>query len=192
MPTYGLKDLHYAVIESEDDSSTTYTEPKKIAPAINVTISRSVNRANLRGDNQVLFSESAKGPATVSINTTDLPKEVEAELLGKEVADNGVLLEGDEDKAPYVAIGFKADDARGGHKFVWVYRIKFGVGESTFETKQETPTFQTPTIEGESIARLDNGKREAVLWDGDENVTDETIFDEWFNEVIDESWAPAA
>ncbi len=191
MATYGLKDLYYAKITQEDATSTTYDVPKLIAPAINVGISRSVNRGNLRGDNAVKYTATAKGPAAITLGTTDLPKEVEADLLGKEIAANGLLLEGDDDKAPYVAVGFKADDARGGFKFVWLYRIQFAVGESTYETKQESPAFQTPVLNGESIARLDTGKRETVLWDGDQSVTDPTIFDEWFSTVIDEDWAPA-
>lgn len=191
MATYGLLDLHYAIIESEDSSGTTYGEVKPIAPAMNVGITRTVNRANLRGDNAVRYTAASKGPATITLGTTELPKQVEADLLGKTIAPNGLLVEGDDDKPPYVAIGFRADDARGGYLYVWLYRVQFSVGESTYETKQETPAYQAPVLTGESIPRLDNGKREAALWDGDPDVTDSTIFDEWFTTVVDENWAPS-
>lgn len=185
MATYGLKDLHYAIIDSEDETSTTYSEPKPIAPAMDVGIQRTVNTANLRGDNAVKYTASSKAPATITLNVTELPKQVEADLLGKKIAENGLLIESDEDESPYVAFGFKANDARGGFKYIWLYRVKFNVGESTYATKQETPEFNNPTLTGTSIGRLHDGAREASLWDGDESVTDQTIFDEWFNKVID-------
>lgn len=185
MATYGLLDLHYAKIESEDQDSTTYGEVKPIAPAMDVGIQRTVNTANLRGDNTVKYTASSKAPATITLNVTELPKQVEADLLGKKIAENGLLIESDEDEAPYVAFGFKANDARGGFKYIWLYRVKFNVGESTYATKQETPEFNNPTLTGTSIGRLHDGAREASLWDGDESVTDQTIFDEWFNKVID-------
>jgi len=191
MATYGLLDLHYAKIESEDQDSTTYGEVKPIAPAMDVGIQRTVNTANLRGNNNVLYTASSKAPATITLNVTELPKEVEADLLGKTIADNGLLVEGDNDEAPYVAFGFKANDARGGFKYVWLYRVQFSVGESTYATKQETPEFNNPTLTGTSIGRLNDGLREAALWDGDDSVTDPKIFDEWFNDVVDPDWAPA-
>lgn len=189
MPTYGLKDLHYAKISMEDQTMTTYETPMPLAPAMTAGISRSSSSANLRADDGILYTESAKGPATLTLGTSELPKQVQADLLGQTVASNGLLVSGDDDRPPYVAIGFKALDARGGYTFVWIYRVKFSViEESSYQTKQETPEFSTPSLSGQSIARLDTGDREGVLWSEDPNVTDPTIFDEWFNEVIDPSW----
>ena len=190
MATYGLNNLVYAVIDSEDKTGTTYSEVKEIAPAMTVGITRTTNRATLRGDDTIQHTAYAKGPASLTLGTTDLPKTVEAELLGKTVASNGLLLDKDSDRAPYVAVGFKAPDARGGDRYVWLYRVQFSLDETTFNTKQETPEFQTPTLTGQSLPRLNDGLREASAWDGDTDITDPTIFDDWFTEVVDGDYVP--
>src|SRR5690625_2872830 len=122
MAIKGLKDLHYAVIESESKEKTEYSEVKPLGPARAFNIAPSVNRANLRADDGVLFSDTAKGPSTVTLNTAYLDAEVEAELLGKTIDELGGVTDGGDDNAPYVAVGGRALSARGGYEWFWVYR----------------------------------------------------------------------
>src|SRR5699024_8551191 len=188
MAIKGLKDLHYAIIESENDKETVYGDIKKLGPAMALNLVPSVNRANLRADDKVLFSDSAKGPIAVTLNTAYLEEEVEADILGKVLDENGGLTDSSDDNPPYIAIGGKAENARGGYEYFWVYRIKLAPAEENKETKQETPTYQTPNLSGEALPRLHDGAEKYKLWDGSEKVTDKTIFDNWFEDVIDKNW----
>ncbi|MYL41825.1 major tail protein [Virgibacillus salexigens] len=191
MAIKGLRELHYAIIESEDNASTTYGEVKPLGPAMALNLAPSVNRANLRADDGVLFSDSAKGPIAVTLNTAYLEKDVEADILGKTIDENGGITDSGDDDAPYIAIGGKAESARGGFEFFWVYRIKLAPAEENKETKQETPAYQTSNLSGEAIPRLHDKAEKYKMWDQDPSITDKTVFDEWFNEVIDKNWAPA-
>lgn len=188
MAIKGLKDLHYAIIESESEEETVYGEVKRLGPAMALNLTPSVNRANLRADDKVLFSDAAKGPIAVTLNTAYLEEEVEADILGKELDEHGGLTDASNDEPPYIAIGGKAENARGGHEYFWVYRIKLAPAEESKETKQETPNYQTPNLSGEALPRLHDGAEKYKLWDGSEKVTDPTIFDEWFDKVIDKNW----
>lgn len=191
MAIMGLKDLHYAKVTKESKETTTYSEVKPLGPARALNLAPSVNRANLRADDAVLFSDSSKGPTAVTLNTAYLEKEVEADILGKIVDENGGILDSADDQAPYIAIGGRALNARGGYDYFWIYRVKLAPAEENRETKEETPAYQTPNLTGESIPRLNDGYEKYKMWDQDEGVIDKTVFDDWFKEVIDSSWAPA-
>ena len=91
MAIKGLKDLHYAIITEESETTTTYSEPKKLGPAMALNLVPSINRGNLRADDGVLFTDAAKGPIAVTLNTAYLEKEVEADILGKTIHPNGTI-----------------------------------------------------------------------------------------------------
>ena len=188
MAIKGLKDLHYAIITSENKDETVYGEVKEFGPAMALNLQPSINRGNLRADDGVLFSDSAKGPITVAVNTAYLEKEVEADVLGKTIHPNGGISDNVNDDPPYIAIGGRALSARGGYEYFWVYRVKLAPAEENKETLQETPNYQTPNLTGEAVPRLNDGEEKFKLWDGDDTVEDKSIFEEWFNEVIDKDW----
>ena len=124
MAIKGLKDLHYAIILEEDSDKTVYGEVKPLGPAMALNLAPTINRANLRADDKVLFSDAAKGPITVTLNTAYLDEEVEADILGKELDENGGLTDASNDNPPYIAIGGRALSARGGYEYFWIYRVK--------------------------------------------------------------------
>ncbi|ARK32130.1 major tail protein [Halalkalibacter krulwichiae] len=189
MALKGLKNLHYAKILSEDKDKTEYGPVKQLGPAIAFNIQPSINRGNLRAEDQVLFSDVQKGPMAVTLNTAYLEKEVEADILGKTIHENGLMSDNANDAAPYIAIGGQAESARGGSEFFWLYRVKFAPAEENKETKQDTPTYQTPSHSGEAIPRIHDGEEKLKAWDQDESI-DSDVFKNWFNEVVDKNWVP--
>src|SRR5690554_5412873 len=190
MAIKGLKDLHYAVILEEDKEKTVYGEVKPLGPAMALNLAPTVNSSNLRADDKVLFTDSAKGPMTVTLNTAYLPKEVEADILGKKIAPNGGISDNVNDNPPYIAIGGRAENAQGGYDYFWIYRVKFAPGEENMETKQETPAYQTPNLTGQALTRLHDGEENFKAWEQDEDITEKSMFEKWFTEVIDKDWAP--
>jgi phi13 family phage major tail protein len=190
MAIKGLKNLHYAVITAETKEATTYGEVKPLGPAMALNMQPTINRSNLRADDSVLFTDSAKGPITVTLNTAFLETEVEAEILGKTIHSNGLMSDNVGDVAPYIAIGGESESARGGSEFFWLYRVKLAPAEENRETGQETPTYQTRSLSGEAIPRLNDGEEKVKAWNQDPNITDKTVFDDWFSTVIDKDYTP--
>jgi phi13 family phage major tail protein len=190
MAIKGLKDLHYAVITEENETETIYGEPKKLGPAMALNLVPSINRGNLRAEDGVIFTDAAKGPIAVTLNTAYLEKEVEADILGKTIHPNGTISDNVNDNPPYIAIGGRALSARGGYEYFWVYRVKMAPAEDNKETLQETPTYQTPNLTGEAIQRTHDGEEKIKIWDEDPTVVDKGIFDKWFDEVIDKNTIP--
>lgn len=190
MAIIGLKDLHYAKIEEESKDETKYGDVKGLGPAISLSLEPSSNDEDLYADDAVLFSESAKGATSVELNTAYLENEVESDILGKEMDENGGIVDSKDDKPPYIAIGGRAESAQGGYEWFWIYRVKLTPNEESKQTKEDTPDYQTPTISGKSLPRLHDGKEKYKLWDENEKLKDgdKAIFDNWFEEVIDPDW----
>lgn len=182
MPQVGLRDLHYAVLTSDDSTGVEYDTPKPIVGAINATITPTTNSATLYADDGAAETATALGEITVALNTKDLPSEVQADLLGHEVNSEGVLIRKSTDVAPYVAIGFKSEKSNGKFRYVWLYKGKFQPSEQAYNTKTDTPEFQTPTINGTFVRREFDDAWQAT---GDEDDDTFTGGDTWFDEVYE-------
>src|SRR6185312_4614969 len=117
-------------------------------------------------------------------------KEVEADILGKTIHPNGLISDNVNDDAPYIAIGGQAASARGGSEFFWIYRVKLAPAEENRETKQETPSYQTPNLTGEAIPRIHDGEEKIKAWNEDPDIVDKKIFENWFDSVIDLDYVP--
>ncbi|MDO6451718.1 major tail protein [Oceanobacillus profundus] len=182
MATIGLKDIYYAVITSDDESGTVYETPKKFAPAMNLTYTPTYNRANLRGDDRVIATAASKGATTVSVGLTELTKEAQVDVLGATVASDGGILEGANDRPKDVALMYRAEKANGSYRYDVIYKVQFSPSEEALATKEETPTFSTPTLTGEAIPRLSDGW-EKKKFDQDDEEIDPTVFTNFFAAV---------
>lgn len=182
----GLRDLHYALLTTDDDTTIAYGTPKKIAGAINAKISPKVNTSTLYADDGPDEVANALGEITVEIQVKDLPLAVQAALLGHTLGDDGVLIKNSDDVAPYVAIGFKSLKSNGKYRYVWLYKGKFQLQEQEYKTQEDTPEFQTPTISATFVKRRHDGSWQAI---GDEDETGFTAGATWFKAVYEK---PAA
>jgi phi13 family phage major tail protein len=91
------------------------------------------------------------------------------------------------------AVGFRAQKANGTYRYFWLYRVKFGLPATNLQTKADSITFSTPTIEGTVMRRnkLDGlGKHpwKAEATEGDALVTP-AITSAWFTTVYEPTFA---
>ena len=182
MATIGLKDVYYAVILKDDEEGTEYDTPKYFAPAMTLTYTPTYNRANLRGDDRVIATASSKGTTTVAVGFTDLTKQAQIDVLGAKLAADGGILEGANNRPKDVALMYRAEKANGGYRYDVIYKVQFDPAEEELQTKQETPTFSTPTLNGEAIPRLSDGW-ERKKYDTDDEEIDPAFFDTFFDAV---------
>lgn len=189
MATIGLKDVYYAKITSDDENGTEYEEPKYFAPAMSLTSTPTYNKSNLRGDDKVVATASSKGTTTVNVGLTELTKEAEKDVLGRTVTSDGGVLEGADDKPNDVALMYRAEKANGAYRYDVIYKVQFTPAEESLETKQETPAFSTPTLNGEAIPRESDGWEKKKFHSDDEDI-DQAFFDTFFDSVPEPEPAP--
>lgn len=178
--TVGMDMIHYAKMTDEDQE--TYDTPKPIPGARTGTISPTTNMETLYADDQAWETASALGDIGVELNVADLPQDVLADLLGATVDSNGVLVQSASDVAPYVALGFRSQKSNGKYRYYWFYKGKFQPNEESFQTKEDSPSFQTPTISGTFISRQTDKKWRARVDEDGESVSASVITD-WFKNV---------
>ncbi|MFP7447111.1 phage tail protein [Bacillus infantis] len=183
MATIGLKDLRYAKLLNDDETGVTYEEPKKIAPAISAGMNTSSNTTTLYADDGPAATDSSLGTTELTLNTSDLPIAVEADLLGHSINESGVMVENADDVAPYVAVGFMSKTSDGGEMFVWLLKGKFSIPQQNHQTKGENIEYQTPTITGQFLKRDFDGDWRYKVKSNDEGV-DPALVENWFTKGV--------
>jgi phi13 family phage major tail protein len=181
--TIGLKDLHYSKLINDDETGAIYGEPKRIAPGISVGMTTSSNTSTLYADDGPAATDSSLGTTELTINTSDLPTDVEADLLGHKINESGVMVENAEDMAPYVAIGFRSKTSDGAEMFVWLLKGKFSIPQHSYQTKGENIEYQTPTITGQFLKRDFDGDWRYKVKSNDEGV-DPALVENWFTNGV--------
>lgn len=180
MATIGLRDIYFFPILTDTEEETTYDKGVKIGKAMLANIQPQFNSADLRADDGVAETADARGVTNVSVQTDDISKKAQSVVLDKKIDGNGVLIDSEDDRPPYGALAFKSEKANGAYRFVVLYKGKFTPPESNYETKQETPAFQTPTINGRFIRRTSDRDYGAEV-DEDDDSLDQKIIDDWFD-----------
>ena len=103
------------------------------------------------------------GEITVTIETTDIPIEDQAILLGHGYdSTTSVLTAKSSDTAPYVGLAFESQKHDGGIRCVKLYKGKFAPTQETVNTKGENIDYQVPQLEGTFVARQSDGAWKAT------------------------------
>lgn len=194
MATIGLDKLYYATITEDALGEETYGTPQILAKAITAELSVELTEAILYADDGAAEVVKDFNSGTLTLGVADIGATVAAELTGATTDDNGVLISASEDSGPPVAIGFRALKPNGHYRYFWLYRVKFGLPATNLQTKGESITFSTPTIEGTVMRRnkLDgNGKHpwKAEVTEGDPGVP-ATVITSWYTEVYEPVYTP--
>lgn len=189
MATIGLDRLFYAKISESDDGEETYAVPSILAKAIKADLSVELAEAILYADDDAAEIIKDFKNGKLSLGVDDIGVAAAADLTGASTDDNGVLVSASENIGSPVAIGFRALKPGGQYRYFWLYRVVFGIPATNLQTKGDSITFQTPTIEGTVMRRnkLDGlGKHpwKAEVTEGNAGVSSATIAG-WFGQVYE-------
>lgn len=195
MATIGLDKLYYAKITLGEDDSEIYDTPKSLAKAIKADLSVELAEAILYADNGAAEVVKEFKSGKLSLGVDDIGRAVAADLTGAASDDKGALVSSGEDTSVPVAIGFRAKKGNGKYRYFWLYRVKFGVPSTNLQTKGDSISFQTPTIEGTVMIRnkIDGqGKHpwKTEVTEGEAGVSAEVITG-WFSTVYEPSFGAA-
>jgi len=99
------------------------------------------------------------------------------------------LISGADDRGAPVAIGFRAKKANGQYRYIWLYRVQFGIPDTNLTTKGENITFSTPTIKGTVMRRnktdLSGGHPWRAEVDSDDTGVLAATVTSWFDSVYE-------
>ena len=193
MATIGLDRLYYAKITENENGEETYETPVPLAKAITAELSVELAEATLYADDGAAEVVKEFQSGTLTLGVADIGVDAAEVLTGATLDDNKVLISTSEDGGAPVAIGFRAKKANGKYRYFWLYRVKFGIPATNLQTKGDSITFSTPTIEGTVMRRNKpdgQGKHpwKAEVSEDDPGVSPETITG-WYTEVYEPVFA---
>lgn len=193
MATIGLDRLYYAKITENENGEETYDTPVPLAKAITAELSVELAEATLYADDGAAEVVKEFQSGTLTLGVADIGVDAAEVLTGAALDDNKVLISASEDGGAPVAIGFRAKKANGKYRYFWLYRVKFGIPATNLQTKGDSITFSTPTIEGTVMRRNKpdgQGKHpwKAEVSEDDPGVSPETITG-WYTEVYEPVFA---
>lgn len=181
MATIGLSNFHYAILNSDTTSGTTYGTPVHVIGLRSATITPTTSEATLYYDNMAAETFSSLSDISIEIEMGHLTLAEQAALLGHTYAD-GQMVASKDDVAPYVAIMFEALHGDGSKKLVKLYKGKFAEVTETYNTNGENIEFTSPKITATFVSRISDGKWKAVF-DERETGADATIASAWYTSV---------
>jgi phi13 family phage major tail protein len=193
MATIGLDRLYYAKITEDENGDETYAAPVPLAKAMTAELSVELAEATLYADDGAAEIVKEFQSGTLSLGVDDIGVAAAEVLTGAKIDDNKVLISASEDGGAPVAIGFRAKKANGKYRYFWLYRVKFGIPATNLQTKGDSITFSTPTIEGTVLRRnkLDgqgNHPWKAEVSEDDTGVA-ASIITGWYTQVYEPVFA---
>lgn len=193
MATIGLDKLYYSKITEGENGEETYGTPISLAKAMKADLSVELAEATLYADDGPAAVVKEFKSGTLSLGIDDIGTAAAEDLTGAKLDDNHVVISGSEDGGIPVAVGFRAKKANGKYRYFWLYRVVFGIPATNLQTKGDSITFSTPTIEGTVFRRnkIDgNGKHP---WKAEVNEDDATVpasvITGWYTQVYEPVFA---
>lgn len=189
MSTIGLDSLYYAKITEDTNGDETYSSPIKLAKAMTAELSVELAEATLFADDGASEIVKEFKSGTISLGIDDIGVTAAQDLTGAKIDNNHVVVSTSDDSCEPVAIGFRAKKSNGKYRYYWLYRVKFGIPGASLQTKGDSITFSTPTIEGTVMRRnkvdgLNNHPWKSEVNEDDSSVSNSTI-SSWFSEVYE-------
>lgn len=170
MAKIGLRYPLYAKYTEGENGEVSYSDAVTIGKAIKADINITVSDVKQYGDDEIAEESHEFNDGTISLETTDLSAANYASLLGHSTGEDeneDEIICRDTDKSIFVGFGFYARKQVNGMdawRAIWFPKVIFSEPNDSLETKGETITFGSDTIEG-SIRKDPNGiwKRERTF-----------------------------
>lgn len=178
----GLSDLYAFPLTADTKDVLTYGAPFRVAPAVSASISPNTSDDAFYADDQALVSNQTISSVSLELETADIKDEVVAKLLGLTIDEKGVVIDNIRAQAPNVALAFRSLKSNGKYKYIVLYKGSFSVGEDSYQTKEDSVTFQTTTITGTFLPTIHDGSWRASI-NEDADGADQTTISEWFKKV---------
>lgn len=155
--TASFKDIHIAPVLV--NTSTVYETgtPVKLARAIKGKISDKFSSEKLYSDDVVEDVATCYEGTDVELEVNSLAPQDKQMVFGH-LYEMGYLVKNKDDRAPEVAVGYRAKKMNGKYEFTWMYVGTFGQGyDEEYETRGEKISTKTATLKGSFYERKIDG-----------------------------------
>lgn len=183
---FGLKNVHYAIVTEtlnpgDGTITSTYGVVKAWPGAVNLTIDAAgSDDTNFDADDGIYFVIAGRNNGyTGTFESAIIPEDVEIDVLGHALDDNGVIVENKDDIRKYIAFMFEVNGDAEARRYLF-YRCMLNrnsVNASTITSDGATP--QTDTVNITIAPRPDDGLVKTKTGAS----VDSTIYNNWFNGV---------
>ena len=167
--------------------------PAPLAKAMKAELSIELAEAVLYADDGAAEVIKDFKSGTLSLGGDDIGVAAARDLTGAVADDNGVLVSASENAGVPVAIGFRALKPDGRYRYFWIYKVKFGIPATNLQTKGESITFSTPTIEGTVLRRNKLDGQGKHPWKAEVNEDDTSVpaatISGWYTQVYEPTFA---
>lgn len=177
----GLDNLVFAVMTKDDSSEATYDTPQKLGEAINVKVTPKIANLSVYGDDALLDQTNELQSVELELEIVTLPLSVHAKLLGHTIV-NGVMYRGTNDKAPYVAVGYRRRKLNGKFRYTWLYKGIFEEVTDEGQTKDDKPAVKTIKLKATFMLRTFDGLFDVSADEEESGFTADTATN-WFTKV---------
>lgn len=184
--TKSFRDIYVAPVTQNDATAYAAGTPVKLARAISGKVSDKFSVEKIYSDDGVEDTVETYEGTDVEFEVNSLAPQDKAMLFGH-LYKNGWLVKNKDDKAPEVAVGYRAKKLNGKYEFVWLYVGTFGQGyDDNYQTQEDKVTTQTATLKGSFYERACDGNFEAQV-DESNLLTEHTdaaaAIKNWFGKV---------
>lgn len=135
----GLSDIYICEITDTEEAYTMVGTPEKLIPAGELTISKTVEKAQTYFDNNLFDEVASEAPTEISIVGAAVRAAFLAWLESKTVdSATGAVIDSGDFKSKFFAISGKRDYTDGTSEYFWFNKVSFGGAEETGKTADDT------------------------------------------------------
>lgn len=164
--TKSFRDIHVAHVTKNTETEYAADKPTKLARAITGKISDKFESEKIYSDDSVEDTNMTYTGTEVEFEVNALAPQDKSRVFGH-LYKNGYLVKNKNDKAPEVAVGWRAKKLNGKYEFCWMYAGRFDQGmEDNYETEGASPKTQTATLKGNFYERQMDGNYKIEVDEG--------------------------
>ncbi|MCQ2589295.1 MAG: hypothetical protein MJ179_02620 [Treponema sp.] len=158
-PMIGLDNVVIAKLLNDDVGGVVYDTPIALKGGVQASVNPNSSVETDYADNGAFFVADNRSNTEINLELTNVDPAVQALMLGQK-RENGITVEGNQDQAPYFALGFRVwiggTDENGEkiYELFWYAKGKFSVPESGGSTKQESISFQHKTLVAQFVSTI--------------------------------------
>lgn len=180
---FGLKNVHYALINTGEDGAVTYGTPKPIPGAVNLTLDAQGDEQEFEADDIIYYASYGNTGYKGTLEVALIPDSFREDVLGEvEDTTDHVLMEyANAEPKPFALLYEISGDQKATRRVLYSCTVSRPGENASTAGKAKAP--QTDTMNLTAVPRADGLTRARTK----DNTVD-SVFNGWYNAV----WEPTA